>query len=392
MVKALEKLVGHGHGHSHSHADHMHSHDSTLVQWLFARLFPFGPAANSVLATTYISGLPNLALVFMPPIVNPTALAVMVGFAVGGLLGDVFMHLLPHTFLGDAHDGGVRFVLVDERRATVLGMAIFGGFFAFVLLDQVLRYMGGHDHDHDHDHNHDHDHGHSHSHSHSGSSGADSSPEHAHSHSTATKTGATELRRRGAEKEPLPEPESSPEHTAADSGPSSSAVLAAWLNLVADFSHNLTDGIALASAFFISTQAGATSCLALFCHEVPHQFGDFALLIKGGFSKPKALRAQFATALGAYAGSAAGIALNTWAASSSADPLANGAAAGGILGTNVQLRELVQPATAGGFIYIATVGIIPDMLRSHPPPLTAFFQFVAVLVGFAVMLAVAWNE
>jgi zinc transporter 7 len=164
-------------------------------------------------------------------------------------------------------------------------------------------------------------------------------------------------------------------------------VLAAWLNLIADFTHNLTDGIALASSFFISRHAGAASCLALFCHEVPHQFGDFALLIKGGFSKPKA----FVTALGAYAGSALGVVLNKWAAAGTGG-FDGAATPTGLFGTNVRPAELIMPATAGGFIYIATVGIIPDMLQARHSAYVAALQFLSALVGFGVMLIVSLNE
>ena len=44
----------------------------------------------------------------------------MIAFATGGLLGDVFLHLVPHSFLGEGHDGQ-RAVVVEEKRSIVIG-------------------------------------------------------------------------------------------------------------------------------------------------------------------------------------------------------------------------------------------------------------------------------
>ena len=41
----------------------------------------------------------------------------------GGLLSDVFLHLVPHSFMGEPGegDGGVRFVMVEEKRNILIG-------------------------------------------------------------------------------------------------------------------------------------------------------------------------------------------------------------------------------------------------------------------------------
>lgn len=53
-------------------------------------------------------------------------------------------------------------------------------------------------------------------------------------------------------------------------------------------STDITDGLALSSAFYASPTLGATTTVAVFFHEIPHEVGDFALLIQSGFSKKKA--------------------------------------------------------------------------------------------------------
>jgi solute carrier family 39 (zinc transporter), member 7 len=133
-----------------------HGGTSSLTSQIFAVLFPFGPAANALLATLYISGPPNFLLALCPTNIDPSSLSVMVAFAVGGLLGDTLFHLLPEIFLGEDEPDRVRLVLVEPNRNLLLGVAILVGFMTFVAMDKGLRIAtggeGGHSHDHGHSH------------------------------------------------------------------------------------------------------------------------------------------------------------------------------------------------------------------------------------------------
>jgi zinc transporter 7 len=62
----------------------------------------------------------------------------------------------------------------------------------------------------------------------------------------------------------------------------------AMLSIAADFMHNFLDGVAIGLTFLISSTNGITTTIAIFLHELPHEIGDFAVLLKGGFSVPKA--------------------------------------------------------------------------------------------------------
>lgn len=60
--------------------------------------------------------------------------------------------------------------------------------------------------------------------------------------------------------------------------------------------------------------------------------------------------------------------------------------------------DLVLPFTAGGFLYIATVGVIPEILESGEG-LTkmqqvkqGFTQLIACGVGIGLMFLISWNE
>ena len=235
---------------------------------------------NSLLATLYISGPPNFLLALCPPNIDPSSLSVMVAFAVGGLLGDTLFHLLPEIFLGEVPEGEVRAVLVEPNKNLLLGVAIMIGFVTFVAMDKGLRIAtGGEGHTHEHGHSHESSNGHV---SHAASSTGISS-----------KDNASTLRQRKADSSKTDLAK------AAVKDDKPSVKLSAYLNIIADFTHNITDGLAMSSSFYASPTIGATTTLAVFCHEIPHEVGDFALLIQGGMSKRVAMGLQFVTALGA---------------------------------------------------------------------------------------------
>ena len=56
----------------------------------------------------------------------------------------------------------------------------------------------------------------------------------------------------------------------------------AKLVIVGDAIHNFADGLAIGAAFPIIIAAGFSTSLAVFCHELPNEVGDFTLLIKSG--------------------------------------------------------------------------------------------------------------
>lgn len=63
--------------------------------------------------------------------------------------------------------------------------------------------------------------------------------------------------------------------------------MSGYLNLAADFTHNFTDGLAIGASFLVGPAVGAVTTLTILLHEVPHEIGDFAILVQSGCTKKK---------------------------------------------------------------------------------------------------------
>ncbi len=141
----------------------------------------------------------------------------------------------------------------------------------------------------------------------------------------------------------------------------------AYMNLLGDFIHNFLDGLIIAASYMASIPVGIATTMAVLMHEIPQEIGDFGVLVHGGFSRRKAICYNFLTALSAVAGAA--IALT--------------------MGSLVQGAEiLILGLAAGGFIYIASSDLIPELHRSascESVPSKAVIQLFFISLGIFAM-------
>jgi len=61
------------------------------------------------------------------------------------------------------------------------------------------------------------------------------------------------------------------------------------LVLVGDTIHNFIDGVAISASFLVNPGLGLITAISTLLHEVPHEIGDFGLLLKAGWKKGKVL-------------------------------------------------------------------------------------------------------
>lgn len=280
-------------------------------------------------STLFISIVPFFILFFIP--IDGTSekqplLKILLSFASGGLLGDAFLHLIPHALMsnsegaGHSHShshGGDQHAPHD----TTVGLGVLGGIITFLVVEKTVRLFSG---------------------------------GHGHSHSDKKKSDDKQKKGKAKEKK-------------------EDIKIAGYLNLAADFTHNFTDGLAIGASFIAGQNIGYITTVTILLHEIPHEIGDFAILVQSGCSRRKAMFLQLLTAFGAVSGTMLSIYLR-----GSGEGL---------------VSSLILPFTAGGFIYIATVSVIPELLEGSNNKLSqSIKEILALLAGVYMMVLIAQYE
>jgi zinc and cadmium transporter len=114
------------------------------------------------------------------------------------------------------------------------------------------------------------------------------------------------------------------------------------LVLVGDGLHNFIDGIVIAASFIVSPGLGVATATAVAAHEIPQEIADFGILIRGGYSRRRALVLNFLSGLAAVAGGLGLFALGD--------------------AVQEQIAWFVA-AAAGMFLYIAAADLLPELHR-----------------------------
>jgi zinc transporter 13 len=210
----------------------------------------------------------------------------MLSFAVGSLLGDVFLHLLPEAYNE----------VESHEDYTKVGLYVLLGMLTFIIVEKIFN---------------------------------------------------AKLKNGGKE-------------TGAIS-------VTGYLNLVANCVDNFSHGLAVGGAFLVSNKVGFVTTACILVHEIPHEVGDFAILMKSGFTRYEAAKAQFSTAFVGIFGAIVALALDSW--------------------TNLSgVTFVIVPFTCGGFLHIALVSVLPDLLISDS--LTDCFRIISgIVLGIVTMMA-----
>ncbi len=142
------------------------------------------------------------------------------------------------------------------------------------------------------------------------------------------------------------------------------------MNLVGDSVHNLIDGLIIGASYLAGISVGISTTIGVILHEIPQEIGDFSILIHAGYKRKKALVVNFLTALMAVIGTVISLVL------------------GEMLDSMI---NFLIPFTAGGFIYIATADLIPE-LKKECSASKSFGQLISILLGVGVMFLLLFLE
>uniref|UniRef100_A0A8C8W4Y0 Zinc transporter ZIP4 n=1 Tax=Peromyscus maniculatus bairdii TaxID=230844 RepID=A0A8C8W4Y0_PERMB len=145
-----------------------------------------------------------------------------------------------------------------------------------------------------------------------------------------------------------------------------------YLITLGDAVHNFADGLAVGAAFASSWKTGLATSLAVFCHELPHELGDFAALLHAGLTVKHALLLNLASALTAFIGLYVALAV----------------------GVGEEGEAWILAVATGLFLYVALCDMLPAMMnvRDQRPWLLFLLHNVGLLGGWTVLLLLSMYE
>ncbi|XP_064644546.1 zinc transporter ZIP6-like isoform X2 [Lineus longissimus] len=164
-------------------------------------------------------------------------------------------------------------------------------------------------------------------------------------------------------------------HSHGDGKPPTSIAAVAWMVVLGDGLHNFSDGLAIGAAFANSLTGGLSTSIAVFCHELPHELGDFAVLLKAGMTAKQALFYNLLSSVLAFLGMIIGVCVGNISSAS----------------------FWIFAMTAGMFLYIALVDMLPEIstVETKPgesPVCHLFLHLAGITVGSGIMLVIALFE
>lgn len=286
---------------------------------------------------TFLICMCALAGVTLAPCMNRVAykvfMALFVGLAVGTLTGDALLHLIPMTMGAhlhsedDGHDHTVEEIIIEKY--VWFALITIGGIYLFYLIETGFARW---------------------THKKTG---------HGHSHSMELAVDA---------KKPVDSATA-----VAYKEPQKKGILSLSVMIVlGDAIHNFADGLALGAAFSSSVNVGIATAIAVFCHELPHELGDFAVLLQNGMSLKKAMFWNLFSALTAFIGLIVSL----------------------LVATDDEVRQWIFAVTAGMFLYIALTDLLPQLTSGGAGANSLVFVMnnVGMMLGIAIMLLIAIFE
>jgi zinc and cadmium transporter len=112
--------------------------------------------------------------------------------------------------------------------------------------------------------------------------------------------------------------------------------------LLGDAAHNFLDGAVIGAAAITSIPLAVSTAVAVLAHEIPHEIGDFAILLHAGYPRQRALMLNAAAAAAGVVGAATALFF---------------------LDAMPRLEPYFLSFATASFLYVAMSDLIPDLHR-----------------------------
>ncbi|KAH3701036.1 hypothetical protein DPMN_076019 [Dreissena polymorpha] len=280
-------------------------------------------------------------------------MALFIGLAIGTLYADAFLHLIP-TALGvhGEHEDGGSGITVEPYVWFALVSCV--GVYVFYLFEKLWSMLGPNS-------------ARVHSHGHSHSNTAFITDNHEIEISPNDTMHMTNDRANGTPTSNGKNMDDDAESDKSKKGIKSVAMMV----VLGDAIHNFADGLAMGASFSKSLTLGLSTTVAIFCHELPHELGDFAILLTSGLPFCRALLLNVVSSLTALIGLWIGLAISS----------------------NETAQQWILAITAGMFLYIALVDMLPVIMGPTKNTTRDFMlNNVGILIGVISMLLLAIFE
>nr|XP_015212842.1 PREDICTED: zinc transporter ZIP4 isoform X2 [Lepisosteus oculatus] len=273
-----------------------------------------------------------------------------ISLAVGSLTGDAILHLMPQILGLHVHSDGEHHDSGDSTNYIWKLVLLLGGIYFFFLMETLFSIMIQEDTQQ--------------------SEGLDT---HHCDHGTVLQVYHNERKsHQSSSQADLVKQEKTEKSILATEYSSRENRLLPYMITIGDGIHNFADGLAIGAAFSVSWKSGLATSLAVLCHEIPHELGDFAVLLHCGVSVKRALLLNLGSALTSFIGLY--IALS--------------------VATNPSAKDWISAFTAGLFLYVALADMLPTMMhvKSRSPLFVFFLHNLGLMVGWGILLLLSFYE